>query len=322
MSEGHESSTERYDAFISYRHTESDRRWATWLLESLEKYRVPKALVEQGFPARITRVFRDEDELPTSANLADNIQEALEASAFLIVICSRDTPESQWVNEEVLTFRRLGRHDRILALLVDGEPRDSFPEALGQIRTSEEGPDGELVEVVKDVEPLAADVRPRAGESNRALKDKALLRIASTIIGCRYDDLRQRHQRRARRERISKSLIACVVLGALIVGALPLLEPPRKPPWCKKDLSKYSTNAQMVCKTDTLWGLDRENVDLYFNLRNRLKNAGDTAALKREKTALKQWLKERKACADDVECTRKSYQGRISALQASTQALP
>ena len=27
----------RYDAFISYRHKELDRKWAQWLLESLEQ---------------------------------------------------------------------------------------------------------------------------------------------------------------------------------------------------------------------------------------------------------------------------------------------
>ena len=61
----------RYDAFISYRHKDLDRTWAKWLLESLETYRVPKALVKQGFSPRIQRIFRDEDELPTSADLGE-----------------------------------------------------------------------------------------------------------------------------------------------------------------------------------------------------------------------------------------------------------
>jgi hypothetical protein len=58
-----------YDIFISYRHTEKDRAWAKWLLESLETYKVPKSLQKKGFPARIGKAFRDEDELPTSADL-------------------------------------------------------------------------------------------------------------------------------------------------------------------------------------------------------------------------------------------------------------
>ena len=49
----------RYDAFISYRHKELDRRWAQWLLEALETYKVPRTLVKQGFapphPAGLSR---------------------------------------------------------------------------------------------------------------------------------------------------------------------------------------------------------------------------------------------------------------------------
>ena len=138
----------RYDAFISYRHTPQDRQWAQWLLESLETYKVPKSLVKQGFAPRIQRIFRDEDELPTSADLGENIRLALEASTYLIVICSKDTPESQWVNQEVQTFRDWGRHDRILALLVDGEPGESFPEVLGQIKETVTHPDGTTTENV------------------------------------------------------------------------------------------------------------------------------------------------------------------------------
>ena len=70
----HKEQSFRYDAFISYRHTEGDRAWAKWLLEALETYRVPKELVKRGFPARIQRVFRDEEELPTSASLSENIK--------------------------------------------------------------------------------------------------------------------------------------------------------------------------------------------------------------------------------------------------------
>jgi hypothetical protein len=208
----------RYDAFISYRHTENDRQWAKCLLESLETYRVPKSLVQQGFPSRIQRVFRDEDELPTSAELGENIRLALEASTYLIVICSKDTPSSQWVNQEVLTFREWGRHDRILALLVEGEPHESFPEALGQIRTTRVNEAGESEEVLEEVEPLAADVRPRAGESESSLKEKALLRIAASLVGCRYDDLRQRHARRAQRLRRIRGAIAAAMVLLLGIG--------------------------------------------------------------------------------------------------------
>ena len=86
--------TYRYDAFISYRHLELDRTWAKWLHKALETFRTPKALVAAGAPARIKRVFRDEEELPASSDLSGVINEALEQSRYLIVVCSSRTPES------------------------------------------------------------------------------------------------------------------------------------------------------------------------------------------------------------------------------------
>ena len=44
-----------YDAFISYRHVERDRKWAAWLIEALERYQVPKALQDMGSPPRPRR---------------------------------------------------------------------------------------------------------------------------------------------------------------------------------------------------------------------------------------------------------------------------
>ena len=41
-----------YDAFISYRHVERDRKWAEWLIASLEAYRVPKSLQDRGVSGR------------------------------------------------------------------------------------------------------------------------------------------------------------------------------------------------------------------------------------------------------------------------------
>ena len=193
--------TYRYDAFISYRHVEPDRGWAKWLHGALETYRVPKQLVAKGYPKRLGRVFRDEEELPANADLSSQITAALDESKFLIVVCSPRAVESRWVNAEVEHFRKLGRHDRILALLIEGEPGQSFPKALVEIRRSvvDAGSDGTTFtrEVVEDVEPLAADVRPeRSDQKPQALRNNARLRLMACILGCRFDDLRQRDAER------------------------------------------------------------------------------------------------------------------------------
>src|SRR5580692_6675563 len=171
-----------YDAFISYRHVERDRKWAEWLIASLECYRVPKGLQQRGLPPRLRKIFRDEDELPSSADLNDQIRQALVGSRFLIVVCSAFTPRSKWVEREIQMFNELGRGDQVLALLTEGEPADSFPEAMLVRRREVVDPDGSRRIVEEAKEPLAADVRPRPGVSSEKLKRFALLRLVSVVL--------------------------------------------------------------------------------------------------------------------------------------------
>jgi len=208
----------RYDAFISYRHVEPDRKWAKWLHTSLETYRVPTQLVKNmGLPRRLKRVFRDEEELPASTDLSSQIEQALKASRFLIVVCSPRMVESRWVNEEIVQFRRMGRGERILTLLIEGEPKDSFTPSLCEIRrtiTDENGLDREQIEQIEQIEPLAADVRPSRQESSSTLKRMAKLRLLACILGCSFDDLRQReHDRQVRRFVVAGCVLASLVIA-------------------------------------------------------------------------------------------------------------
>ncbi len=89
--------------------------------------RVPKALIGREtrlgpVPRRLFPIFRDREELPTASDLGSVIEDALGASEFLIVVCSPEAAQSKWVNEEILQFKRLQGEDRLLAIIVDGEP--------------------------------------------------------------------------------------------------------------------------------------------------------------------------------------------------------
>ena len=210
----------RYDAFISYRHVEPDRRWAKWLHATLESYRVPKRLVkEKGSPRRLRRVFRDEEELPATAHLSQEIETALGESRFLIVICSPRTPESEWVNREAVRFREMGCGDRILALLIEGEPSEAFPKALLEIRRNIVDTRGLTREEIEEVEPLAADVRPTRRESRRYLRRMAQLRLLASLLGCRLDDLRQREQERRTRRLVYLSGLLITMAAVMSVLA-------------------------------------------------------------------------------------------------------
>ena len=190
----------RFQAFLCYSHRDS--AWADWLHHALESYPIPKRLIglttRAGvIPARLAPVFRDRDELPSATDLSAKVSDALAQSANLIVICSPHSAQSHWVNEEVETFQRLGRADRIFCLIVDGEPGASawagrghdecLPPALTHRLDAAGHATGERLE------PIAADARPgKDGKSNARTK------LVAGLLGVDLDDLRHRERSRRR----------------------------------------------------------------------------------------------------------------------------
>lgn len=203
-----------YAAFISYRHLPIDRTVAVKLQRALENYTVPKALRRQGVQKKLGKLFRDEDELPTSSSLPDQIRDALKRSPFLIVICSPQTNESLWVKREVELFASFHGRERVRIALAEGEPDESFPELL-RTRLSI-GEDGALTKV--EEEPLAADFR----DLSRKKFNTEKLRIAAPLIGCGFDDLRQRVK--ARRQRIVLGASSGIVAISLAFGSFSLYQ--------------------------------------------------------------------------------------------------
>lgn len=193
----------RYKAFISYGH--SDERWARWLQGALEKYKLPKSLrrAHPEMPARLFPIFRDRDELASSTDLSESIQQSMADSEAMILICSPESARSHWVNEEVRRFRMTHGDDRIFCLLASGSPKPdaadcAFPPALLR---SEEGKAAR--------EPLAADITP-GGDGPR----NAMLKIAAGLLGVGIDELKRRDaQRRAR-------VWATVAAGSLAIAVL------------------------------------------------------------------------------------------------------
>lgn len=200
-----------YKAFISYRHKPLDIEIATKLHRRIERYRIPKDL-RKGGSDRLGLVFRDQDELPIADNLTRNIQVALDHSEFLIVVCSKDTPESIWVQREITYFLEHHSRDHLLAILISGEPDQSFPRQLVEIRDA----DGNLIE---EIEPLAANiVADSARERNRLFKTESL-RILASLIGCPYDALYGREQRYKMR-RLAAASAAAAAVAAVFIGML------------------------------------------------------------------------------------------------------
>jgi eukaryotic-like serine/threonine-protein kinase len=215
----------QYFAFLSYSHRDQDV--AQWLHDRLETFRVPRHLVgritEHGpIPPRLTPIFRDTGELPASRDLGSEINAALEASRFLIVLCSPAAAESRWTNAEIAAFKRAHPDGSILAVIVDGEPfasdlpgseqEECLPRAL-RFRSDRRGrPTG------KKAEPLAADLRGSA-EARRL----GFLKLVAGMLGVGLDELIRREEiRRQRRLAVlaSGSLAGMIITSALALTAI------------------------------------------------------------------------------------------------------
>ena len=208
-----------YDAFISYRHTELDKFVAENLHRQLEAFKLPGSIAKKKTGrTKIERVFRDKDELPLTNNLEDPILKALERSEYLIVICSPRLRESLWCKKEIETFIKLHGREKVLAVLIEGEPDESFPEELLYSEEILKHPDG-TEEVIKMLmEPLAADVRGKNKKEMLKAMRTEMLRLLAPMFSLTYDDLRQRH-----RERRMKRILTAVSIGAavcLLFGAV------------------------------------------------------------------------------------------------------
>jgi tetratricopeptide (TPR) repeat protein len=206
------SSPFTYSAFVSYSHR--DRRWAYWLHRAIENYRIPEGIdaprVIRPSMRQFKPAFIDRKELPSSPDLASSVREALQASAFLIVVCSPNACHSRWVNEEIRLFREMGGARRILCLVVGGDPNVAakddpslacFPSGL----------------LEGGIEPLAADVR--AGKDD---KRTARLRTLSGLLGVPLDTLARRDQVRRHRRQLLISVatsVACVMFAAIALLA-------------------------------------------------------------------------------------------------------
>ena len=209
-----------YFAFLSYSHQHGEL--ADWLHSELESFRVPASLAGRltstgVVPKRLTPIFRDRHELAASDDLGEEINEALEASRCLIVLCSPAAAKSKWTNAEIETFKKMHPDGCIIAAVIAGEPlasdipgredEECFPPALVAKYDRRGRPTG------KKIEPLAADLRE--GKGGRRV---GFLKVVAGILGVGLDDLVQRDH--LRRQRRLATITGASLLGMFLALAL------------------------------------------------------------------------------------------------------
>lgn len=160
----------------------------------LERYQLPKSLLQSSKNSSFGKVFRDDDELSASLDLGATLEGALQESNSLIVMCSSESACSRWVNMEIREFRKLNPSHPVILILVPGNKiENSMPSSLEEYGIS----------------PLFVNF-PKSMSSSHFHK------IVAAAIAVNYDAVRNRFARQVRQARITRAIIAAgVTIGFL-----------------------------------------------------------------------------------------------------------
>lgn len=188
----------KYYAFISYKR--EDEKWAAWLQKKIENYKLPTSLRKSNpdFPKQVKRCFRDTTDL-TAGVLEKAIQQGLQASKYLIVICSPRAAQSTRVCKEVEEFITSGREEYIIPFIVEGQPhskdeaKECFPRNLRELSGKRE--------------LLGINI-------NETGRDIAATKAVAHMFGLQFDTLWQRETREKKRRR--RWIITLSLLVALL----------------------------------------------------------------------------------------------------------
>ena len=196
----------KYYAFISY--NKKDTEWGKRVQRKLEHYRMPATLCsERGWKRKpINPVFFAPTDIQPGG-LTEELQERLRASRNLIVICSPNSAQSQWVGKEIEYFHSLGRTSDIHFFIVDGSPNSGDPE------TECFNP---VVERLGVPEILGANINEKIYRWSWMNKERAYVQLVSKLLGVEFDTIWQRHKRRLISRIVAWTLGALVVLAALV----------------------------------------------------------------------------------------------------------
>lgn len=211
----------KYYAFISY--SRKDGRVARWLQRRLEWFRFPVKLVPEeqrpGHPKYVRPVYLDKTSLEvTRAHYWESIHQAIDASRFLIVLCSPAAAASEPVDREVRHFLdNPARQDAVGHLLpvvvggnLDGKSGDGcLGSALAELKDRL---------IVRNLPTMLPDV----GEREQDSWENGFVGVVSFLLGVDReaigDHCRQEERRRARRAGGLALLFAALAVLAVVGG--------------------------------------------------------------------------------------------------------
>ena len=207
----------KYYAFVSYRS--SDEKYAKWLQDKIEAYRLPTTVqkMNAALPKKKLRpCFRYHTDIQPN-ELKTELRNKLEQSKYLLVICTPRSAQSPWVGNEIDTFVELGRRNRIIPVIVEGKPYSGDP--------ATECYNPSLIKhfphsdnIAEDREILGVNIHEEGRGSAYMKRERAVIQIVSRMLDVNYDQLWNRQRRRI----ITRAIVS-TLLSVLFVCAMALM---------------------------------------------------------------------------------------------------
>lgn len=196
----------KYFAFISY--NSADLEWGKSLQRKLEHYKLPATLCQNHNlpPEPIKPVFFAPTDIQPGG-LSKELQERLQASQHLIVICSPNSAKSVWVGREIEFFHNLGRTENIHFFIIDGIPFSGNP------RTECYNP---VVEKLGIPEILGANIHEKIYRLPWLNRERAFVQLVSKLLGVEFDAIWQRQKRHLINKIVVYSMLAIATISALV----------------------------------------------------------------------------------------------------------
>lgn len=198
----------KYFAFISY--AREDKAIAHWLHEKLEKYPYPQNMVsEENRPLHkklVRKIFIDVKDLSVSENeFTDEIKASLEQTRYLIVICSKHSVHSKYVEQEISYFLKTHENKSALVLPVFVDEVDkNLPSVLSDL------------DVLKRNCPIYNSKLPEKSEANLY----CFYHIAAFLLKVDFVKLYDRYESYSRRKKMNERRVIFSFVVMLLFSAV------------------------------------------------------------------------------------------------------
>lgn len=197
----------KYYAFISY--SSKDIKWGKQLHRKLESYRLPATICsKKGWKRKpIDPVFFAPYEIQPG-DLPEELKKRLRQSRNLIVICSPNSAQSDWVAKEIAYFNSLNRPNSIYFFIIDGIPHSNEKEyeCLNPI-----------IDKLGMPEILGVNINEKVYRWPWLNKERAFVQLVTKLLGIEFDTIWQRHKRMLLQRAISGFILAVLFVFAIIV---------------------------------------------------------------------------------------------------------